>query len=44
MLCYDKINKISVKKCDICHFWYMTKDNALSIMKNSDLNEKSELL
>ena len=26
------------------HFWYMSKDDAISIMKNSDLNKKSELL
>ena len=23
------------------HFWYMRKDDAIDIMKNSDLNEKS---
>ena len=23
------------------HFWYMRKDDAINIMKNSDLNEKS---
>ena len=26
------------------HFWYMGKNDAISVMKNSDLNEKSELL
>ena len=26
------------------HFWYMSKDNAISIIKNSNLNEKSGLL
>ena len=26
------------------HFWYMSKDDAINIMKNSDLNEKSGLL
>ena len=26
------------------HFWYMRKDDAINIMKNSDLNEKSGLL
>ena len=25
-------------------FWYMSKDNAINIMKNSNLNEKSGLL
>ena len=23
------------------HFWYMTKNDAINIMKNSNLNEKS---
>ena len=26
------------------HFWYMSKDDAINIIKNSDLNEKSGLL
>ena len=26
------------------HFWYMSKDDAINILKNSDLNEKSGLL
>ena len=26
------------------HFWYMSKDDVINIMKNSDLNEKSGLL
>ena len=26
------------------HFWYMSKDEGISIMKNSDLNEKIGLL
>ena len=26
------------------HFWYMSKDDAISIIKNSVLNKKSELL
>ena len=26
------------------HFWYMSKDDAISIMKDSDLNETSGLL
>ena len=35
----------SVKGSDYkIHFWYMSKDDAISIMKNSDLNKKSELL
>ena len=35
----------SVKERDYkIHFWYMSKDDAISIMKNSDLSEKSGLL
>ena len=26
------------------HFWYMSKDDEINILKNSDLNEKSGLL
>ena len=26
------------------HFWYMSKDDAISIMNNSNLNEKGGLL
>ena len=26
------------------HFWYMSKDDAISIMKNSNLNEKTREL
>ena len=26
------------------HFWYMSKDGAISIMKNSSLNEKTRSL
>ena len=29
---------------EIIHFWYMSKDEAISIMHNSDLNEKTGLL
>ena len=28
----------------IIHFWYMSKDYAINIMNNSNLNEKSQLL
>ena len=35
----------SVKESDYrIHFWYMNKHDAKSIMKNSNLNEKSGLL
>ena len=26
------------------HFWYMSKDDVMNIMKNSDVNEKSRLM
>ena len=36
---------VSVKESDYrIHFWYMSKDDALNIMENSDLNEKNGLL
>ena len=36
---------VSVKKNDYrIHFWYMSKNDAINIMKNSDLNGKSPLL
>ena len=32
---------VSVKGSDYrIHFWYMSKDDAISIMNNSNLNEK----
>ena len=36
---------VSVKGNDYrIHFWYMSKDDAISIMNNSDLNEEKGLL
>ena len=36
---------VSVKGSDYrIHFWYMSKDDAINIKKNSRLNGKSELL
>ena len=36
---------VSVKGSDYrVHFWYISKDDAINIVKNSDLNEKSGLL
>ena len=33
---------VSVKGSDYrVHFWYISKDDAINIVKNSDLNEKS---
>ena len=35
---------VSVKGSDYrIHFWYISKDDAISIMKTSNLNEKSGL-
>ena len=36
---------VSAKGSDYrINFWYMSKDDAVNIMKNSDLDEKSGLL
>ena len=36
---------VSAKGSDYrINFWYMSKDDAINIMKNSDLDEKSGLL
>ena len=36
---------VSVKGSDYgIHFWYMIRDDAINIMKNSNLNEKSGLV
>ena len=38
---YNDVAIVSIKENDYrIHFWYMSKDNAISIMKNSNLNEK----
>ena len=52
--CHDLMQKapnindfaiISIKENDYrIHFWYMSKDEAISIMHNSSLNEKTGLL
>ena len=42
---FNDVAIISAKGGDYrTHFWYVSKDNAINITKNSDLNEKSELL
>ena len=42
---FNDVAVVSVKEIDYrIHFWYMSKDDAINIMKNSDLNEKSRLL
>ena len=36
---------VSIKRSNYrIHFWYMSKDDAINIMKNSNLNEKRGLL
>ena len=36
---------VSIKENDYrIHFWYMSKDDAISIINNSSLNEKNGLL
>ena len=43
MNCND-VAIVSVKGSDYrIHFWYMSKDDAINIIKNSNLNEKSGL-
>ena len=42
---FNDVAIVSVKRSDNrIHFWYMSKDDAINIMKNLKLNEKSELL
>ena len=42
---FNDIAIVSVKGYNYrIHFWYMSKDEALSIIKNLDLNEKRGLL
>ena len=51
--CHDLMQKamnfnvviVSIKENDYrIHFWYMNKDGAISIMKNSSLNKKTRSL
>ena len=42
---FDDIAVVSVKRSDYrIHFWYISKNNAINIMKSYGLNEKSGLL
>ena len=42
---FNNVAIVSVKGNNYkIHFWYMSKDDAINKMKNSDLNEKSRLL
>ena len=40
---FNDIAIISIEESDcIIYFWYMSKDDAINIMKNTELNEKVE--
>ena len=42
---FNDVAIVSVKRSDCrIRFWYLTKDDAINIIKNSNLNEKSRLL
>ena len=42
---FNGVAIVSVKGSDYrIHFWYISKDDAINIMKNYNLNEKSGLL
>ena len=42
---FNDIAIVSVKRSDYrINFWYMSKDDAVNIMENSNLNEKNGLL
>ena len=42
---YNDVAIVSAKENDFrIHFWYMSKDDAINIMKNPDFNEKRGLL
>ena len=42
---FTNVAIVSVKGSDYrIHFWYISKDDAISIMSNSDLNDKRGVL
>ena len=42
---FNDVAVVSVKGSDYrIHFWYMSKDDAINIMKNSNLNKESGFL
>ena len=42
---FNDVAIVSVKGSDYrIHFWYMTKDDAISIMRNSNLSDKTGIL
>ena len=41
---FNDVAIVSVKEFDYrIYFWYMSKDDAINVLKNLDLNEKSRL-
>ena len=41
---FNDVYIVSIKGCYYrIHFWYMSKDDAMNIMKNSDLKESGSL-
>ena len=42
---FNDVASVSIKGNDYrIHFWYMSKDDAINIMNNSNLNEKTGVL
>ena len=42
---FNDVARVSVRSSNYTiHFWYMSKDDAINIMKTSNLNEKRGLL
>ena len=42
---FNDIAFVSAKESDYrIHFWYMSKDDVINIIKNSNLNEKNRLI
>ena len=42
---FNDVAIVSIKESDYrIHFWYMSKDDAINIKKNSSLNKESGLL
>ena len=42
---FNDIATVSIKANDyIIHFWHMSKDDAINIIHNSNLNDKTEVL
>ena len=42
---FNDVAIVSVKICDyIIHFWYMTKDDLINIINNSNLSEKKWII